>query len=156
MSTEQQPVRITIDWWGMRMPYEEKVQLLRTHPAELIKVIVNHHYNTFCRSRCGRKHSKSVPCITGDWHDIDFEGHDFGTYPYNTQIPIGRKEVKGSGPLIGFMVNNRYGLPQRMLIEDERSQVVAYLDEAMSPCSLGHEDAALTKLWDYMQTLAID
>ena len=64
-------------------------------------------------------------------------------------------EVKGSGPLIGFMVDNRYGRPQRMLTEDERSQVVAYLDEAMSPCSLDHEDVALTQLWDYMQTLTI-
>lgn len=107
-------------------------------------------YNAFCSENADnrdRPHGKAIPYLGWFWRDIDFTG---------PPIPIGKCTHPGEGaPFVGFMVNNKWGYPERNLTEGERLQVIAYLDKAME-LEGEDKDAALMELWDYMQTLNTD
>lgn len=154
-------MEIGIDWYSMRIPYAKKVELLKTNPERLISVVVNHHYNEYCRSRCDGKGGKDylgkrIPCITSEWWDIDFNASPYGEPPYKTEIYIAAKETWGKPTIIVFAsVNTKWGYPHRVLTGSEREQVLAYLDAAMVPCTWDEQFDRLKQLWDYMQTLKV-
>lgn len=105
-------------------------------------------YNAFCSENADTDnpdcpHGKAIPYLGWYWRGIDFNG----------PIPIGEcTHPEESVPFVGFMVNNKWGYPERNLTEGERLQVIAYLDKAMESEGEG-KDTALQELWDYMQTL---
>lgn len=106
-------------------------------------------YNAFCSENADNRdclHGKAIPYLGWFWRGIDFKG---------PPIPIGEARLKEGAPFVGFMANNKWGYPERCLTEDERLQVIAYLDKAMESEGEGR-NAALVELWDYMQTLGTE
>lgn len=146
-----------IRWHNMKLPYVEKVAALMSNPKwELAKAIINHHYNSFCEKACDEGDNPSgklIPYIGWMWREVDFCG----------DIPIGRivpekEDERGIPGFTGFMVNNKWDYPERLLTEGEKAQVINYLDQAMTYTGSDYRvkrDKALTKLWDYMQSLSI-
>lgn len=82
---------------------------------------------------------KRVPYIGWYWRDIDFENE--------------RYYIGDCGEFIGFMENNKWGYPERMLTPDEARQVSQIVAEA-DACK-GDNDAVkawLEKLWPLLQS----
>jgi hypothetical protein len=145
---------IEMNYWNIQQKtYQDKVAALADcSKEELISVMLDHHYNSFCRDHAdsededGHRLGKRIPYIGWFWRDVLFDSF----------VPIGEApSPDNSGrPFIGFMANNKWGYPERYLTEVERLQVLAYLDKAIA--SYRDKDAlgaALRELWDYMQTL---
>jgi hypothetical protein len=147
---------VEIDYWNMQQDnYQNKMAFLTNHnKEELVAAIMSYHYNAFCKDNADVKNKdhdkrpsgKNIPYIGWFWRNVDFCGC----------VPIGSMEASDEGPgFIGFIGNNKWDYPERDLTDNERHQVICYLDRAMARGRDGHREAVLGELWDYMQTLSI-
>lgn len=147
-------------YWTLRGSYATRKYKLSTAPREYLEAsILDAEYNDFLRPRSDYKdgetdihggHGKRLPYIGWYWRHVTF--HDL------TTIQIGN-----CGPFVGFMPNNKWDYPQRMMTEDEGKRVMEIIDEAMKIDEEGGDvakinekvKAKLDELWVYMQTLKI-
>ena len=83
---------------------------------------------------------KCIPYIGWFWRTVDFE---------SGSVPIGN-----CGSFIGFMENNKWDYPERLMTDAELSIVVGYIGDAIRNPDRKWE--LVKSLWDYMQTLTID
>jgi len=142
---------------ALRGTYEERREKLRSFPKEYLEdAILDSEYNDFLGRRADYEddendehgHGKRLPYIGWYWRHIAFSG----------AIPIG-----DCGEFVGFMGNNKWDYPERDLTEQEKSDVMRIIDEAMVLASQGgllsdiqkNTNAKLRELWNYMQTLKV-
>lgn len=143
----------------LRGTYVERVAALaEADTAWLRAAILDGEYNEFLRNRADYEegqqgkhgHGKRLPYIGWYWRHIEFSDL--------LNIPIG-----DCGEFVGFIANNKWGYPERVLTEAEARAVMAIIDEAMRLNLLGGDvskieadtNAKLDELWDYMQTLEV-
>jgi len=92
-------------------------------------------------------HGKRLPYIGWYWRSVDFAGK--------------RISVGDCGEFIGFMENNKWDYPERLLTAEEADHVIGLLWRAREESgrggllseTLAARDAVLIELWDWMQTL---
>ena len=83
---------------------------------------------------------KSIPYIGWYWRDVDFESGN---------VPIG-----DCGTFIGFMENNKYDYPERLLTPAEFEVILGKISAAMINPDRKWEE--MKSLWIYMQTLSFN
>ena len=119
--------------------------------------MVDYQYNSFCRAMedqvlATHPSGKIIPYIGAFWRDIT----------WSTNVHIGRIVEDGNEPLvqgpffIGFMANNKWGYPERILPTEEKVHVISLLDTAMLSDNKVVKARTLQHLWDYMQTLSVE
>jgi hypothetical protein len=135
----------------LRGTYAERKQKLSNMTKDWLEAaILDSEYNDFIRARADDGNEKRVPYIGWFWRHIEFSDP--------TKIPIG-----DCGSFIGFMANDKWDHPERLLTESEAMHIIGIIDEAMELNQQGgsaveinnNTNAKLREVWDYMQTLRI-
>jgi hypothetical protein len=142
---------IDIDWWLMKAPYNDKrVALLSHTKEELADLILDYQYNSYCSDRCDKdSHSpsgKTIPYIGWFWRNMGFT---------NGAVSIGRIDCGIATGFTGFMGNNKWDYPERLLTNEELQQVIRYLDKGIANRGKEDEATVLRELWNYMQGLVV-
>lgn len=136
---------------------ERKATLAAEDRAWLEAAILDGEYNDFLRDLADYRegavdphgHGKRVPYIGWYWRHVAFSAGTFS--------------IGNCGDFIGFMENNKWGYPERLVTPDEFAAVMAIIDAAMVANSRGGRldqivaatHAEIDRLWDYLQTLEI-
>lgn len=152
-------------YWGIRGTLKEASEkLLKYEKEDLVHLLVNTRYNQFVSNLAnydddekpqdptlssGTTYGKRVPYIGWFWRNVDFS---------RKELPIG-----DTGEFIGFIANNKWDYPQRLLTEGEANKVIEIIELAMREDEKGGSvkeirektRAELEKLWGYLQTLKV-
>ncbi len=117
-------------YWSVRGNFDEIKQRVEKFSAdEMRRLIINEHYNDFCRSYCdgrGEEDGKSIPYMGWFWRNTNFA---------DLKIPIGFSDA-GDG-YIGIMENNKWGYPERLMTEEEALHFIGRLDAAIEASRSG-------------------
>jgi hypothetical protein len=131
-------------WTINKMTFAEIKAASESWTAEQMrKVLINEHYNRFCRDHAEPPkeredeflHGKAIPYMGWFWRSVDFAGK---------RIPIGF-----SGGYVAIMANNKWDHHERYLTEAEADQLLALLDAAIIESRQGGELSEIQrKTWD--------
>lgn len=137
---------------------KRKAKLTAASREHLEAALVNQFYNGFMRDWCDvgdgetdTEYGKHIPYIGWFWRDVDFSDL--------SRIPIGN-----CGSFVGFMKNNKWDYPGRLLTLEEANTIIDIIDDAILLSKKGGSFAsirtgvigALGRLWAYMQTLRVE
>jgi hypothetical protein len=117
------------------MRHAELVAALEAVDAPTMRrLIINEHYNKFCREYCdGTKDDdeKVIPYMGWFWRNTNFA---------DKRIPIGFY-----GGHVGIMENNKWDYPERYMTTAEADQLIALLDDAIIASRQGGELSKITE-----------
>ena len=133
----------------MRGNFEQlKKDLIGQNKESLIDYIIDDHYNSFCRQWCDKDAEKLIPYMGWFWRDVSFS---------KLIISIGKCDS-----FVGFMENNKWDYPERILTEEEALKFIELLDIAINSNISGlveeinrNKEEKIKAVYNYMQTLEI-